>query len=770
MFDNLFGKTSATEAERIKAALDNASVNVMMADNDGIIRYINKSTEALMRAAESNMRKLFPQFSADKLIGQSFDVFHRNPSHQRNLLANLRGTHKTQIVVGDLIFALSATPMIGAGGERLGAVLEWVDCTAEVAAEKQAAELAAATMRIKLALDNAAVNVMMADNDGIIRYMNKATETLMSRSESNMRKLFPHFSADKLIGQSFDLFHRNPSHQRNLLANLRGTHKTQIVVGDMTFQLSATPMMDQDGKRLGSIVEWVDRTEEVAAEKQAAELAATTMRIKIALDNAAVNVMMADNDGIIRYMNKATENLMRSSEANMRKVFPQFNADKLIGENFDIFHRNPSHQRNLLANLRSQHITQITVADKVFKLSASPMFGPDGERLGSIVEWLERTAEVKAENEITALVEAAAAGDFSKRVESAGLVGFYKDVAGGMNTITGTTESAINDVQRVLAGMAQGDLTQSINAEYSGAFADLKASVNTTIDKLSSIITEVRSASDNLSSASEEVSATAQSMSQASSEQAASVEETSASVEQMSASINQNTENAKITDGMAAKASKEANEGGDAVKQTVAAMQQIAKKIGIIDDIAYQTNLLALNAAIEAARAGEHGKGFAVVAAEVRKLAERSQVAAQEIGEVASNSVGLAERAGKLLDEMVPSINKTSDLVQEITAASEEQSSGVGQINTALAQLTQITQQNASASEELAATAEEMSGQAENLQQTMGFFKVDTGDIDSQQRTVARKTAAPKGNAPTAKTATASHAASPHNKAEFVKF
>ena len=196
-------------------------------------------------------------------------------------------------------------------------------------------------MRIKLALDNAAVNVMMADNDGIIRYMNKATETLMSRSESNMRKLFPHFSADKLIGQSFDLFHRNPSHQRNLLANLRGTHKTQIVVGDMTFQLSATPMMDQDGKRLGSIVEWVDRTEEVAAEKQAAELAATTMRIKIALDNAAVNVMMADNDGIIRYMNKSTENLMRSSEANMRKVFPQFSADKIIGTNFDQFHRNP---------------------------------------------------------------------------------------------------------------------------------------------------------------------------------------------------------------------------------------------------------------------------------------------------------------------------------------------------------------------------------------------------------------------------------------------
>jgi methyl-accepting chemotaxis protein len=192
----------------------------------------------------------------------------------------------------------------------------------------------------------------------------------------------------------------------------------------------------------------------------------------------------------------------------------------------------------------------------------------------------------------------------------------------------------------------------------------------------------------------------------------------------MTASIAQNTENAKVTDGMASKAASEAAEGGDAVKATVSAMKQIAKKITIIDDIAYQTNLLALNAAIEAARAGEHGKGFAVVAAEVRKLAERSQVAAQEIGEVASSSVELAERAGKLLDDMVPSIRKTSDLVQEISAASEEQSSGVAQINSAVNQLSQTTQQNASSSEELAATAEEMSGQAERLQETMAFFTV----------------------------------------------
>ena len=280
------------------------------------------------------------------------------------------------------------------------------------------------------------------------------------------------------------------------------------------------------------------------------------------------------------------------------------------------------------------------------------------------------------------------------------------------------------DAVRVSNSIAGGDLTVDISVKGKDETGQLMSAMKEMVARLTIVIGDVRSATENLASASEQVSGTAQTISQSASEQAASVEETSAAVEEMSASINQNTDNARVTDDMATKATSEAVEGGSAVAATVVAMNEIAGKISIIDDIAYQTNLLALNAAIEAARAGEHGKGFAVVATEVRKLAERSQVAAQEIGQLAQSSVGTAEKAGKLLTDIVPSISKTSDLVQEITSASEEQSISSSQINNAMEQLNQITQQSAATSEELAATSEEMSGQAEQLQTTMSFFKI----------------------------------------------
>ncbi len=282
----------------------------------------------------------------------------------------------------------------------------------------------------------------------------------------------------------------------------------------------------------------------------------------------------------------------------------------------------------------------------------------------------------------------------------------------------------LSELGEVIEHLASGDLSRRIVSESRDEVGAALNHVAHCMENLSSTLADIRLASDGISGASIEVSSTAQALSQAASQQAASVEETTATIEQMNASVLQNLDNARVSDGMASQAADQTRQGGTSVRETVKAMHEIAGKIRIIDDIAYQTNLLALNAAIEAARAGEAGRGFAVVAAEVRKLAERSQKAAGEISALADGSVNRAESAGRIMEEIVPAIVKTASLVQEIAAASAEQATGVAQVNTAMNQISQVTQTNASSSEQLAATAEEMSSQAQQLRQMIAFFKL----------------------------------------------
>jgi len=299
----------------------------------------------------------------------------------------------------------------------------------------------------------------------------------------------------------------------------------------------------------------------------------------------------------------------------------------------------------------------------------------------------------------------------------------------------------IGSAVKLAESVSGGDLLVRVQVEGNDEVSKLQIAMKEMAGRLRETMGQVRSGAEALSAAAGQVAATAQALSQGTSEQAASVEETTAGLEEMSASITQNAENARQTEEMALAGARDAEASGEAVKQSMGAMTTIVEKIGIIEDIAYQTNLLALNAAIEAARAGEHGRGFAVVATEVRKLAERSQVAATSITEVAGSSVATAQRSGDRLEALVPAIRKTAELVQEVAAASREQASGVGQINKAMGQVDQVTQRSASAAEELASTAEELSAQAESLQNLVAYFKVS----NEQVKTVAVKPA-PAGN------------------------
>jgi methyl-accepting chemotaxis protein len=313
---------------------------------------------------------------------------------------------------------------------------------------------------------------------------------------------------------------------------------------------------------------------------------------------------------------------------------------------------------------------------------------------------------------------------------------------GDINTIINNlnlTITALNEIIDKAKLVAGGDLT--VDLKKRSEKDELMESLTAMVKSTAAIISEFQTAANNISASSEQMSSTSQTLSQGASEQASSAEEVSSSMEEMAANIQQNNENARTTEKIALSASDEILKVNEAADATLRFMRDIADKVSIIGEIARQTNILALNAAVEAARAGEHGKGFAVVAAEVRKLAERSQVAAVEIENLTKNSVRATEESGNLLSTIAPDINKTAKLVQEIAAASEEQNSGAEQVNNAIQQLNHVTQQNAAAAEEMATSSEELAGQAQQLIEMISYFKLDTSKETKKARTGAERPA-----------------------------
>lgn len=492
--------------------------------------------------------------------------------------------------------------------------------------------------------------------------------------------------------------------------------------------------------------------------------AAEATRIRQALDNVQSCVMVANNELDIIYMNNTVQDMFKNAEADIRTQLPNFDSNKLLGANIDQFHKNPSHQRNMLANLNTSYSSELVVGGRHMNVVATPVKNDEGERIGYVAEWVDRTREVKVEQEIEEIVDSVKIGRLDKRLSLADKQGFFAKLSEGINELTDVIERVFKDVGSTMESMAEGDLTNRITNDYQGVYLNCKNDINATIDKLSEIFGQVNESANFINNSSQEIASGNNNLSQRAEQQAANLEETAASMEQLTSTVKNNADNAQQANQVASNARELAEKGGAVVNAAVAAMQEInessnkiADIIGVIDEIAFQTNLLALNASVEAARAGEQGRGFSVVATEVRNLAQRSATAARESKELIQSSVQkvragseFVNQTGNALSEIVAGVKKVGDIVAAIADASVEQSAGIAQVNQAVSQMDEITQQNAALAEQASAASVSMSDLSTNMVELLSFFKLGNEGKDSGSQannaasSVVRAATAPK--------------------------
>ncbi len=466
-------------------------------------------------------------------------------------------------------------------------------------------------------------------------------------------------------------------------------------------------------------------------------------RIKIALDNVSTGVMIADNDRNVVYVNKSVVSMFGKAEADIRSQLPNFSIDTLVGSSIDGFHKIPSHQAQILADAKScLNTVSINWGDRYMVVTVSPVVSPEGKRMGSVAEWLDRTAEVMVEREVAVILVAAVMGDFTKRITMQGKQGFYRELSESVNQLIQTSESGLNEAVRVFNALSQGDLTEKIINHYSGIFGELKDDANSTVDDLTEVIGQIKAVADSIHDAAKEIARGNTSLSHRTEVQANSLDQTTNSMQKLTLTVHQNSDNAKHASELAVSASSTAGKGVTAIDQVVKMMEAINESsrkvveiITVIDGIAFQTNILALNAAVEAARAGEQGRGFAVVAEEVRNLAQRSASAAGEIKNLIRDSVEkvedgskLVSQAGKTMEDIVNSIRGVTAIMGEISKASIEQTAGIEQVNLAICQMDDVTQQNSALVQQATAAAESLEEQTQNLTVTVSHFKLGGGD------------------------------------------
>ncbi|MFK7863265.1 MAG: nitrate- and nitrite sensing domain-containing protein [Pseudohongiellaceae bacterium] len=736
----------AAENARIRQGLDTCQANVILANYDQEIVYANKSMIELLTTYDRKITNYSNGFSISQLLGMQVSTLMSSKSEIEKLSEPKEFRHE----IDDLTFDVSLAPMTSDAGDRIGTVVEWRDMTdelAKIAAAKARAaqreqlkeeqlakdkELANENARVKNALDVCEANVMVADANMNIVYTNASLNEMMNRRQAQLRNAFPSLEITKLLGSKANSLHTEPQKQKRLLEQLKATETSRLCVSGLTFNLTVTPMFDQEKNRLGTVLEWQDITDALAQQEIDKQVADENARVRQALDASNSNMLLTDAEDSIIYMNKTVREFLTSAENAIRSETPSFTVDGLVGSKLS----------TLLGTAAStENVREVSLGDMTLRAVTNELRDEKGEKLGTVLELQNRTEELSIELEVQSVVQSALSGDLSKRIGMQGKAGFFETLSKNMNDLVAVCEGITNETISVLSKMSKGDLTHKIEGEFKGSFKQLQEDTNITVERLTEVIGKIKVASSSVATGAQEISQGNLDLSNRTEQQASSLEETASSMEEMTATVQQNAENAKEADKLAHIAREKAQHGGAVVGNAVTAMTEInsaskhiADIIGVIDDIAFQTNLLALNASVEAARAGEQGRGFAVVASEVRNLAGRSATAAKEIKELIQDSVTKVTEGAKLVDEsgetleaIIDAVKQVTDVVAEISTASEEQASGIQEVNTAITQMDEMTQQNAALVEEAAAASEGMGDRAKDLNKQIQFFT--TNDI-----------------------------------------